>query len=598
MKRKRAASVRREDLGKPKFLLRSSRGSQLRALQQRREVAENPPRKKPRQRSMQFLEEIPSFVLEPKESTDTIGDDMSRISESISRRALLRQISSAEARKVVDVDRPKKGSSLMSDDRDTDSDDDVGDSPNVLEGEKTALSAFFEQLGDCDPVAPQPLPTTTTSPPSTTTTTTTPAAPAAEEPVSAKQQFPPPWIQTCMDLDDLRGRTQSPDPASLLFAERLVKKATTDPRGPDPADAPPKDDQAPPPVDQIVCRVQNWVVRMDMVVDRYSVRRALNQARVDLLQRRSLLDHMQRREASPQDYDRCFVARLRQRCGGEGCVKTKDHEASSRPGVPIWDRSVPRVSDLVRRIEKGTDRWCDGTDDPLPPAMDLYDLAYKMQPDGARYDINNFAALKRSTVNPKAACLVYSSTRALAGTRASARVVCTGAKTPEEVAWTLCKLENAILRAGTLPLRIDRQEFKVSNIVASALLPYYVDMDKLARQCRLYCTYTPEAFPGATLRLPQLGHMAVLVYTSKLIITGSKQGNMLVKALRMAIRVTWHARHIDMRSESAQSMLRTQERVLAELLEDARSRCGEIDAQSEQQPPLSPWAAAIGYRSR
>lgn len=240
--------------------------------------------------------------------------------------------------------------------------------------------------------------------------------------------------------------------------------------------------------------------------------------------------------------------------------------------------------------------WCDGNDGVRRPALDLYSLAYKMMPEGARYDINNFAALKRSTINPKAACLIYSSTRAQAGTQASARVVCTGAKTPEEVSWTLRKLETAMLRSGTLPLRVDRREFSVSNVVASALLPYYVDMDKLARQCRLYCTYTPEAFPGATLRLPQLGRMAVLVYTKKLIITGSKNEVMLVKALKMAIRVTWHARHIDMTSEAAQSMLRTQERVLNELLDDARWRQTSGSGTDAQQPRLSPWAAAIGYK--
>lgn len=70
-------------------------------------------------------------------------------------------------------------------------------------------------------------------------------------------------------------------------------------------------------------------------------------------------------------------------------------------------------------------------------------------------------------------------------------------------------------------------------MVASALLPYYVDMDKLARQCRVYCTYTPEAFPGATLRLRQLGKVAVLVYPTKLIIAGSKTKSVLARALRM-----------------------------------------------------------------
>ena len=398
-----------------------------------------------------------------------------------------------------------------------------------------------------------------------------------------------PWVQSCQELDELRGRVVATTPEFDMG----FSGGGTDSRGPDPRDVIVDDES--PPFHNVVCRIQNWVVCLECVLDRYSVRRSLAQARVDMLERRRLRRMVDIPLETAQDYDLVYLNALSDRCGGDACLKDWQETIfeSPRPLVPIWDRSVPRATDLQDRIHnhqeamtQGDMHWCDCPDLVRRPALDLHSLVYALQPEGGRYDINNFAALIMSTSNPSAACLVYSSAKAQAGSTASSRVVCTGAKNPEEVAWSLHKLTSSILRAGSLPLRVERRGFRVSNVVASVLLPYYVDMDKLERQCRMYCTYTPEAFPGATLRLPGLGRVAILVFPTKLIIAGSKTKGVLDRTLRRAVHVTWRARYTDLSSQGARAMLKGHEKVLIELLDDA-----------SYGDKASPWETAIATAS-
>lgn len=596
-----------------RFFIRSSRGSQLRAAKRHRkhtETVTKTPSARQRIREA-FQQEAANFAPQRSKhhisTTDSIQHDMLQMTRSLGER-------SASLYKYQQQQQQQQH------DKARDETQEIGDPDDVIRGmfgtnpaesesetsepeeseqqyrawrlqEEEEKRLLFESLERDRPLVELRVPS---QPPSVST-------PA---PVSKTLDYDLPWLQTCRDLDQLRGRVPDTDPllsSGSTAAEQIRVTASTDPRGPDPAHfVTTQSDTRPecPPLDSVVCRVQNWVVRLDCVVDRYSVKRAVAQARKDLEMRHRL--RQKGSPVSPNDYDRLYVAELQETYGSKNLQGEWTQPAHDRKAVPIWDRSVPRVHDLVRclnttfqahrdgKTRPRTD-WCDNAEMNYPPALDLHSLAFRMLPHGARYDIHNFAALKLSTVNPKAACLVYASSRAQAGSKASARVVCTGAKTPEEVAWTLKHLETNLIGAGAPPIRIDRDNFKVSNVVASALLPYYVDMDNLVRQCRLYCTYTPAVFPGATLRLPQLGKMTILVFTTKLIITGSRNKSMLLNALRLAVQITWRARYLHVETNIAQSMLRAPQRVLMELLDDA--------AHLARNPGLSPWALAIRHGS-
>jgi len=104
--------------------------------------------------------------------------------------------------------------------------------------------------------------------------------------------------------------------------------------------------------------------------------------------------------------------------------------------------------------------------------MHLRDLMYAMFPEGARFDMTYFAAMRLSSVRPKAGSLVYD----------SGKVVSTGGKSPEEVAWTLHKLGRNLRAAGSVPLRLDPTQSAVNNIVASVVLPFFVDLRKLCQR--------------------------------------------------------------------------------------------------------------------
>ena len=410
-----------------------------------------------------------------------------------------------------------------------------------------------------------------------------------------------PWLLVCDDLDKLRKRVPAPESNPLWYTLGGESLGSWDGES---------SSSTPPPMDSVVCRIQNWVVRLACVLDRFSARRAVRQVRIDMEER-----HRLRQWATaagrwvpsptpplPSRYDAWYTDRLAARTGGGASLvgwppAGRGAGGENRPRVPVWSRSVPRVCDLVRRIESGPGvpgEWCDGSDLVRRPALDLCSLVYSLLPRGGRYDPNNFAALKRPTLNPPATCLVYASARAMGGSDASSRVVCTGAKTPEEVAWTLNKLDGAIWDAKSLPLRVSRDSFRVSNVVASALLPYWVDMAKLERQCGNHCTYTPESFPGAILRLPDLGNVAVLVYPAKLIIAGSRTKAVLARALDVAVRVSWRARFVRLDSDGARAMLEGHERVLTELLSDMTNAASGDGNASEA---FSPWRAAMDSAS-
>jgi TATA-box binding protein (TBP) (component of TFIID and TFIIIB) len=637
-KRKRPrlhASHSLDGMPRPKFLIRSNRKLPTRP-------SNPPPAKRPRTTTarerlqQEFRRNTPTFVLD-RHKTDQINDDLFRITEDImTRKRELQQLQQEQQMSVSDFPDPAVVAptptptsptpvpEAKNDDTDGDHDGDGDNVENLLEVlYQQPNTSFADTLAAPIQIPADPIPRKMPNP-----------------------WDPAEWLAVCQELDEMRGRTP-PQDTSIRSSKRMqsvmqlvTRTAATDPRGPDPKDfensirsnsarnttnvgSTGRGDA--PPLDQVVCRVQNWVVTLDCVLDRYSVRRAVEQARKDLLWRRQLLRAAVVADAddprsvfdtpTTHDYDRWWVESLQAKWAlgtnalhGFESDLPKDGATSPRmfrENVPMWDRSVPRVHDLVRCIEaletnakkfrrdRPKDDWCDGVDlrhQQHRPALNLHELAYRMLPYGARYDMYNFPALTISTANPKAACLLYSSLRAQAGSDVSARVVCTGAKTPEEVAWTIKKLEHALIKADSLPICIDRASFVTPNIVASALLPFYVDMEKLSRQCGVFCSYTPLVFPGATLRLPPLDEKtAILVFPTKIVITGAKAKRSLQQALRIGVQVTWRARHVDMNTQAARTMVEASERVLVELLQDVENM--------HKQPKQSPWATAIRQAS-
>lgn len=403
---------------------------------------------------------------------------------------------------------------------------------------------------------------------------------------------PQPWVDSCIELDEMRGRIPPP-PLEISVLAPHHNADTGDDLGRETEQASKLGDvDDEPSTDGVICQIQNWVVRLDCIIETLSVQKAFRQATNDMRERHGLrkwakLVKLAEKHPEREQYDVWYMKQMAQ-CNGvrDWRAVMKLSPEGGRPDVPVWARNATHVADLVRRIKGSVDRVPVTPEAARRPALNLHSLVYSFLPRGGRYDTNNFSALKCPNMSPRATCLIYSSTRAQSGSRASARAVCTGAKTPEEVSWSLHKLMRALEESGSLPLTVDWRTYKVSNVVASViLLSYTVNLKELDRQCGMQCSYNPSMFPAAILRLRQdLGRVAVLVYSTKLVIAGSKSKKILTRTLRTAIRVTWRARHTNLKGEGARTMLRPHERVFKELLADRRRGMPEN---------ATPWGIAI-----
>ena len=354
----------------------------------------------------------------------------------------------------------------------------------------------------------------------------------------------------------------------------------------------------PAPLSRIICRIQNWLYVVRYILDRLSAERAIKQARIDMIKKRELMkwaasfysgDHHHQRES------KTLLQLVADRMVSEGWIDSADVYCASaiqKSHAFPWERNVPRCLDVAKAIlyaetgdqegvNKVADQVClDPYQQPQPmddpeaeelqprPSLFLRSLVYAMFPEGARYDITYFAAMRRSSVRPKAASLVHD----------SGKVVSTGGKSPEEVAWTLRKLGHSLRSAGSIPLRVNPAESTVDNIVASMVLPFFVDLNKLRRQCGSYCTYRPDSFPGAILRMKEVNEAKVLVYKTSAVMPGNKSIDDLRQAQKIAIKCAWKARIRDPDSEASVLALSVSAQQVARRLLNGESSYGVVSA--------------------
>ena len=144
-----------------------------------------------------------------------------------------------------------------------------------------------------------------------------------------------------------------------------------------------------------------------------------------------------------------------------------------------------------------------------------------MSLEGADYNPEQFPGLIYRMKDPKAATLLFS----------SGKVVCTGAKSREQVKAAISKVIKHIEKAG---IRIDGEpKIEVQNIVATFDLGQQVNLNAVAISLGLEkVEYEPEQFPGLVYRLEEPKVVVLLFGSGKLIITGGKQPDDAKKAVQ------------------------------------------------------------------
>jgi transcription initiation factor TFIID TATA-box-binding protein len=128
---------------------------------------------------------------------------------------------------------------------------------------------------------------------------------------------------------------------------------------------------------------------------------------------------------------------------------------------------------------------------------------------GAEYRPEQFPGLVFRLKRPKTATLIFS----------SGKMVCTGARSGKESRRAILKVVKELKKVGIIIL--SKPDFKVVNIVASAILGGKVDLEKTVVTIRK-TMYEPEQFPGLIYRMDEPKVVILIFATGNLVITGAK----------------------------------------------------------------------------
>ncbi len=138
---------------------------------------------------------------------------------------------------------------------------------------------------------------------------------------------------------------------------------------------------------------------------------------------------------------------------------------------------------------------------------------------GVEYRPEQFPGLVFRMQKPiKATTLIFS----------SGKMVCTGSKSERQAHKAVMKLVDELNRGGIVIL--GKPEIQIQNIVASAGLGGYIDLEKVTYSLKR-TMYEPEQFPGLIYRMDD-PKVVILIFTSgKLVCTGAKKETEVHRAI-------------------------------------------------------------------
>lgn len=150
--------------------------------------------------------------------------------------------------------------------------------------------------------------------------------------------------------------------------------------------------------------------------------------------------------------------------------------------------------------------------------LDLQSIALAL--GGAEYEPEQFPGLIYRLKEPKTATLLFR----------SGKVVCTGAKSLEDVRTAIHTVARQIETAG---IEIDKDpDIEVQNIVASSDLEQEINLNAIAISLGLErVEYEPEQFPGLVYRLDDPKVVVLLFGSGKLVCTGARKPSDVERAV-------------------------------------------------------------------
>jgi len=129
--------------------------------------------------------------------------------------------------------------------------------------------------------------------------------------------------------------------------------------------------------------------------------------------------------------------------------------------------------------------------------------------EGVEYEPEQFPGLVYRINKPKAAALIFG----------SGKIVCTGARSIQDVNLVFEKVKNFVKKAGVkIPTNT---KIQVENIVASTKLDANLNLDKIAFSLE-NSEYEPEQFPGLVYRMESPKVAFLLFGSGKIVCTGAR----------------------------------------------------------------------------
>lgn len=138
------------------------------------------------------------------------------------------------------------------------------------------------------------------------------------------------------------------------------------------------------------------------------------------------------------------------------------------------------------------------------------------------YNPEQFPGLVLRIKEPKTSALIFS----------SGKIVCTGARTMEEVKESVQKIIKSLEKIN-VKITVD-PEIKIQNIVASGSVGMDLNLNKLAIKLE-NTEYEPEQFPGLVYKLNEAKATFLLFSNGKVVCTGTKSETAVHEALNKLI---------------------------------------------------------------
>lgn len=129
--------------------------------------------------------------------------------------------------------------------------------------------------------------------------------------------------------------------------------------------------------------------------------------------------------------------------------------------------------------------------------------------DGMEYEPEQFPGLVYRIKKPKAAALIFG----------SGKIVCTGARSLDDVKTVFKKVASVVRKAG---VKVPKgYKIQVENIVASAKLEGRLNLETIAFNL-IDSEYEPEQFPGLVYRMKKPKVAFLLFGSGKVVCTGAR----------------------------------------------------------------------------